>query len=142
MHTNLILQFTPTLYSSTLVIKLLITLLFFGSNSQHASLLRPHLSIVSMTKKLKRNGTCLIGYSGFISCEWLLIVWGAGTHTHIHIPTSWTKKFQAHTWLKIGINGEAKCAHDKRRILHELSCVENSIASSYLWIDSHLYLEI
>ena len=68
-----------------------ITLLFFGSNSRRASLLRPRSSIVSIasccTKKLKSSRTCLIGYTGFISHEWLLIAWGAHTHTHKHKHT-------------------------------------------------------
>ena len=112
-HTNLILPFKPTLYSSTLVIKCFksevvlsrnsycntigqscfvsfaihtahpvlklkrsvllvmynwlngfycvmnskysVTLLFFGSNSRRASLLRPHPSIVSIANAIQRN---------------------------------------------------------------------------------------
>ena len=43
-------------------------------------------------KELKNSSTCLIGYSGFISHEWLFIAWGrTHTHTDTHIPTSWTK---------------------------------------------------
>ena len=42
------------------------------------------------TKKLKSSGTCLIGYSGFISREWFLIAWGVDTHTHAHEHTPHT----------------------------------------------------
>ena len=36
------------------------------------------------TKKLKSSRTFLIGYLGFISCEWFLIAWRADTHTDTH----------------------------------------------------------
>ena len=39
------------------------------------------------TKKLKSNRTGLIGYSGFISHEWFLIVRGADTHRQTHTHT-------------------------------------------------------
>ena len=32
-------------------------------------------------KNLKSSKTCLIGYSGLISCQWLLMASGADTHT-------------------------------------------------------------
>ena len=40
-------------------------------------------------KKMKRSRTCLIGYSDFISHEWIFIVWGA---THTQTLTSQTKE--------------------------------------------------
>ena len=64
-----------------------VTLLFIGSNSQCALLLRLRQSIVSIASAYKEteiSRTCLIGYSGFISCEWFLIAWGEDTHTHAH----------------------------------------------------------
>ena len=64
-----------------------ITLLFFGSNTQHALLLRKAPPINSIarkccTEKLKGSRICLIGYSGFIG-KWFLIARGR-TDTHAY----------------------------------------------------------
>ena len=37
---------------------------------------------------IKKHRTCLIDYSGFILCEWILIAWG---WTHTHTLLSWIK---------------------------------------------------
>ena len=52
----------------------------------------------------------MIGYSGFISHEWILIAWGVDSHarTHIHTHTDLSDKrnqvctslWPAHTWFK------------------------------------------
>ena len=54
------------------------------------------------TEKLKDSRTCLIGYSDFISHEWLLIVRGQthiDTHTHTDVSTLSILRNQAHAWF-------------------------------------------
>ena len=48
-------------------------------------------------KKLKRSRTCLIGYSGFISCEWLFNSLGGG---HTHFADKSISRNQACAWFK------------------------------------------
>ena len=68
------------------------------SNSRRASLITKGTLFVYIDSKLKSSRTCLIGYSGFISCEWFFIAWGTGTHTrtrmhtHAHTQTDFPDK--------------------------------------------------